>query len=53
MPITKALEILNGGPLPTTITIKIDPPYSCAVERLSLEPAKAETIKIDFDPGIQ
>ena len=38
MPIAKSLDITNGGPLPTTITLKIDPPFSCATEKLTLAP---------------
>jgi hydrocephalus-inducing protein len=53
MPITKALDITNEGPLPTTINLKIDPPFSCATEKLSLAPKLTETIKIDFDPGMK
>ena len=53
MPITKTLEITNGGPLPTAVNLKIDPPFSCATEKLTLAPSKAETIKIDFDPGMK
>jgi hydrocephalus-inducing protein len=53
MPITKALDITNGGPLPTAINLKIDPPFSCATEKLTLAPSKTETIKIDFDPGMK
>lgn len=53
MPITKALDITNGGPLPTAINLKIDPPFSCAAEKLTLAPQKSETIKIDFDPGMK
>ena len=53
MPIQKTLDITNGGPLPTTINLKIDPPFSCATEKLTLAPAKTDTIKIDFDPGMK
>ena len=53
MPITKNLDITNGGPLATTINLKIDPPFSCAAERLTLTPSKIETVKIDFDPGMK
>ena len=37
LPITKELQIKNTGPLATTINLKIDPPFSCPVERLTLE----------------
>lgn len=53
MPIAKTLDITNGGPLPTTINIKIDPPFSCATEKLTLAPSKVETVNIDFDPGMK
>jgi len=36
MPITKTLSLANDGPLPTTVTLRIDPPFSCAAERLTL-----------------
>lgn len=38
MPICKNLEITNGGPLPTTMNLLIDPPFSCATEKLTLQP---------------
>ena len=53
MPKTKTLEIKNDGPLPTSINMKIDPPFSCATEKLTLAPAKSESIKIEFDPGMK
>jgi hydrocephalus-inducing protein len=53
MPITKPLDIKNAGPLPTTISLKIDPPFSCPTEKLTLAPDKTDTIKIDFDPGMK
>ncbi len=34
MPISKTLEIANGGPLPTAMNLLIDPPFSCATEKL-------------------
>lgn len=34
MPISKTLEITNGGPLPTAMNLLIDPPFSCATEKL-------------------
>jgi hydrocephalus-inducing protein len=34
MPISKHLEITNGGPLPTSMNLLIDPPFSCATEKL-------------------
>mmetsp|Transcript_8825 Transcript_8825/g.8169 ORF Transcript_8825/g.8169 Transcript_8825/m.8169 type:complete len:356 (+) Transcript_8825:308-1375(+) len=53
MPITKQLDISNAGPLPTTISLKIDQPFSCATEKLILASGKTEQIKIDFDPGMK
>jgi hypothetical protein len=52
-PISKPLTIQNSGPLPTTITLKIDPPFSCPTEKLVLADQTPETINIDFDPGAQ
>lgn len=53
MPITRTLTIQNGGPLPTTINLRIDPPFSCATERLTLANGEPETVSIDFDPGMK
>lgn len=66
MPINKTLSLANAGPLPTTVTLRIDPPFSCATERLTLMPGEEivkgervslkrepETISIDFDPGMK
>jgi len=53
MPITKELVIKNSGPLPTGINLKIDPPFSCPVEKLTLEKEQQEVVKIDFDPGMK
>lgn len=53
MPINKTLELRNAGPLPTTVTLRIDPPFSCPTERLTLADGQPETISIDFDPGMK
>lgn len=53
MPITKELVIRNMGPLATTINLKIDQPFSCPIEKLTLEKDKSDVIKIDFDPGMK
>ena len=53
MPINKILNLQNSGPLPTTITIKIDPPFSCSTEKVVLAKGGAETLSIDFDPGMK
>lgn len=52
-PRTEELVIRNMGPLATTINLKIDQPFSCPIEKLTLEKDKTETIKIDFDPGMK
>jgi hypothetical protein len=53
MTIAKELTIKNTSPLETTISLKIDPPFSCAVEKLTLEKDATDTVKIEFDPGMQ
>ena len=53
MPIQKPLDIINIGELSTTVTLKIEPPFSCNVETLTLPPNQKETINIDFDPGMK
>lgn len=53
MPITKELSIKNMGPLATTINLKIDQPFSCPIEKLTLEKDASDVIKIDFDPGMK
>lgn len=53
LPITKELVIKNTGPLGTTITLKIDPPFSCPVEKVVLEKDGSDMVKIDFDPGMK
>lgn len=52
-PITSDLQITNMGPLATTINLKIDPPFSCPIERLTLEKDAKDVIKVDFDPGMK
>lgn len=53
MPISKQLELKNSGPLPTACNLLIDPPFSCATEKLSLTPGSSEQIMIKFDPGMK
>jgi hydrocephalus-inducing protein len=53
MPISKDLTIKNTGPLSTAIMLKIDQPFSCPVDKLTLQSGDADTIRIDFDPSIQ
>lgn len=53
MPISKTLDITNGGPLPTSINLLIDPPFSCATEKLTLAPNRMEQVLIKFDPGMK
>lgn len=36
MPISKDLTIKNTGPLSTAIMLKIDQPFSCPVDKLTL-----------------
>lgn len=36
MPIAKTLDISNVGTLPTTVMLKITPPFSCSQEELTL-----------------
>lgn len=52
-PITTDLSISNMGPLPTTINLKIDQPFSCPSEKLTLEKDAKEVIRVDFDPGMK
>lgn len=53
LPINKELQIKNTGPLATTIHLKIDPPFSCPIEKLTLEKEQSDVVKIDFDPGMK
>lgn len=53
MPICKDLVIKNTGPLPTSIMLKIDQPFSCPVDKLTLSKDESDTVRIDFDPSIQ
>jgi len=53
MPISKTLDITNSGPLPTSINLLIDPPFSCATEKLTLAPNRADQVLIKFDPGMK
>ncbi len=53
MPISKNLEITNGGPLPTSVNLLIDPPFSCATEKLQLASGVSDSILIKFDPGMK
>jgi len=46
-PKTKELTIRNMGPLPTTINLKIDQPFSCTIEKLTLEKDKSDSILND------
>lgn len=53
MPISKQLEITNHGPLMTSMNILIDPPFSCATEKLTLLPDSSDSVLIKFDPGMK
>ena len=37
----------------TTVTLRIDPSFNCATEKLTLTNGEPETISIDFDPGMK
>lgn len=52
-PITKSLSLSNAGALPTTVNLRIDPPFSCSTEKLTLENNEPQNINIDFDPGMK
>jgi hypothetical protein len=48
------LTLTNAGDLPTTVNLRIDPPFSCPTEKLTLEHKEDfKTISIDFDPGMK
>ena len=51
MPKSKELVIKNTGPLKTTLGLKIEPPFSCSVETLTLEKDHEDTIRVEFDPS--
>jgi hypothetical protein len=53
MPISKTLDIVNGGPLPTSMNLLIDPPFSCATEKLQLASGASDSVLIKFDPGMK
>ena len=45
------LTIKNTGPLKTTLGLKIEPPFSCSVETLTLEKDAEDTVRVEFDPS--
>ncbi len=45
------LTITNTGPLKTTLSLKIEPPFSCSTETLVLEKDAEDTIRVEFDPS--
>lgn len=45
------LSIKNTGPLKTTLGLKIEPPFSCSVETLTLEKDHEDTVRVEFDPS--
>jgi hypothetical protein len=53
MPITKDLVIANTSPLQTTISLKIEQPFCCNIEKLTLEKDGTGTVKIEFDPTMK
>ena len=52
-PIIKDLIIRNTSPLKTTLSLKIEPPFNCLVEKLTLEKDAEDKVKIEFDPGMK
>jgi hydrocephalus-inducing protein len=52
-PITRQLSLSNAGPLPTTVQLRIEQPFMCATERITLASTESETVSIDFDPGMK
>ena len=52
-PIVKELKIKNTGPLKTTLGLKIEPPFNCPIEKLTLEKDEEGSINIEFDPGMK
>ena len=45
------LTIRNTGPLRTTLGLKIEPPFSCSVETLTLEKDAEGAVQVEFDPS--
>lgn len=35
------------------MNLLIDPPFSCATEKLSLHPGSSDSVTIKFDPGMK
>lgn len=50
-PKVKELSLKNTGPLKTTLGLKIEPPFSCSVETLTLEKDAQDTVRVEFDPS--
>ena len=50
-PKVQELSITNTGPLRTTLGLKIEPPFSCSVETLTLEKDAEDTVRVEFDPS--
>lgn len=51
--IVKELKIKNTGPLRTTLGLKIEQPFNCPIEKLTLERDEETSINIEFDPGMK
>ena len=47
---SKNLEIISSGPLPTLFSLHIEPPFEVFPKSFSLLPNKSGIIKIDFNP---
>jgi len=50
-PKVQMLSLKNTGPLKTTLGLKIEPPFSCSVETLTLEKDAQDTVRVEFDPS--
>ena len=51
--IVKELKLKNTGPLKTTLGLRIEQPFNCKVEKLTLEKDEEGAIEIEFDPGLK
>lgn len=53
MPIAQNLVIKNTSPLFTTISLKIEQPFCCNIEKMTLEKDANDTVRIEFDPTLK
>jgi len=51
--ISKDLEITNVSQLPTSFTIKVQPPFSVSRDSFSLIPGRSCSLRVDFDPSLK